>query len=84
MKQLVLSFGSEWEAANVGTPLQPDVQERLVALMAEAIVALVDNSEEQGGRSGDAEAIEQQQDQAAASEPEGGDLHAPIHGQTGP
>ena len=83
MRQLVLSFGSEWEPASLDVPLQPEVREQLVVLMAQAIVSLVDDSEEQGGRSGEARAIEQQ-DQAAASQSEGGDLHASVHGQASP
>ena len=78
MKQLVLGFGSEWEAASE-VRLDPEIQEQLVTLMAEAIVAVVDTSEQQGGQGDDANAIGAQ-DPAATSESEGRGLHAPILG----
>ncbi len=85
MKQLVLGFGNEWEAANV-VPLRPETQEHLVtlmALMAQAILAVACTSEQHGGQSDDAEAIGQQ-DQPTTSESEGRGLHAPILGEAGP
>ena len=56
MRQLVLGFGSEWEAANT-VPLHPEVQEHLVVLMvngndesdgeSEAILSPLDDPEDQ-------------------------------------
>ena len=83
MKQLVLGFGSEWEAASVVVPLHPETQEHLVTLMAQAILVVVGTSEEQGGQRDDADAIGQQ-DPAPTSESEGRGLHAPVHEQAGP
>jgi hypothetical protein len=83
MKQLVLGFANEREAAGA-VPLDPAIQERLVTLMAAAILAVVDDGDAKGkGGRDDADASEQQ-DRAAAPESKGGDLHAPIHRPSGP
>jgi len=83
MRQLVLGFAIEQDVASA-VPLDPAIQERLVALMATAILAVVDNvdTEEHGGRD-DADAIEQQ-DRATTPEAEGGGLHAAVDGPAGP
>lgn len=83
MKQLVLGFASERDPANT-VPLDPAIQERLVTLMAKAMLAIVEHgrAEDHGGRD-DADTIEQQ-DRATAPESEGGGLHAPVHRPTGP
>ncbi len=57
MRQLVLDFGSEQEE-EIAIPFHPEIQEHLVMLMAQAILAVVEAVEEQGGRSDDAVAIE--------------------------
>lgn len=83
MKQLVLGFANERETANA-VPLDPAVQERLVTLMATAILVVVDDvhAEEHGGRD-DTDAIEQQ-DRTTAPESEGSGLHAAVHRPASP
>lgn len=83
MKQLVLGFASEGDAARA-VPLDPAIQEQVVTLMATAILAVVEGVrvEEHGGRD-DADAIEQQ-DRTTAPEAESGGLHAAVDGPAGP
>ncbi len=83
MRQLAFGFASQRDAASV-VPLDPEIQERLVALIAEAILTVVDAVQEaRGGQNDDAQAIERQ-DQTASPEQEGRGLHAPVHDKAGP
>jgi len=80
MKQLELGFASERDTAVL---LDPAIQDKVVTLMAKAVLAVVVEAEELGGRDDDAGAIEQQ-DRTTAPGAEGGGLHATVLGQASP
>lgn len=80
MRQLVLAFGGRPDPAQA-IPLAPEVQTQLVQWMATAVLAVVGETDEQGGND-DPGAI-QQQDQATAPSPQGGGLHAPVQRPAG-
>ena len=82
MTQLAFGFASQRGPSVVH--LDPETRARLVALIAQAILMVVEATQEtQGGRSDDAEASERQ-DQSTSPEQEGGGLHATVHDEAGP